>query len=680
MSRCKAVRQFPLIRRWLFLIPVTSLVLAGCRDDSLITEPDLAPDLSVVTDEAGVSQDDWIVVFRDDTFDPPGLARRLVAENGGTIRHTYTHALKGFAGSLPPQAIEGIRRNPQVAYVEPDGIATYADVGSWGLDRIDQRYLDLDGQFNSPWTGAGATAYILDTGIDFATYDGSYEFGNRLSSGWDFIQNDSDASDCQGHGTHVAGTVGSATYGVAKAVKLVSVRVLGCNGSGSWSQIIAGIDWVAADHHNPNSLNYLSPAVANMSIQGDFYRPVNDAITNAVAGGVTFAVAAGNYHKDACRYSPASTPTAITVGATTITDQRSYFSNYGACLDLFAPGSDILSTLMGGGVGLKSGTSMATPHVAGVAALWLQSNPAWSPDDVWTAIQEKSTPGVVFNPGTGSPNLLLYSGEIATGGDPPPENQAPTAAFDFTTDYLTVVFTDESSDSDGSVVDRDWDFGDGVSSSTRDPSHTYSAPGTYTVTLTVTDDDGASSDTQRPVTVSAPPENDPPTASFTYDCTELSCAFDASGSSDSDGSIQSYAWNFGDGHTDSGMTTSHTYAAGNTYTVTLSVTDDDQTTATTSHNVSVTAPPSDLQLLSAFTRGNNKVVLNWVPASMAVDIWRAAGTADPDPLSEDPVQTGVEGGSYTDTLPEKKPSGPYSYMVCEVGDPTNCSAAMVIVF
>jgi len=569
------------------------LVLAGCRDASLITEPDLAPDLSVVTDETGVSQDDWIVVFRDDTVDPPGLARRLVAENGGTIRHTYTHALRGFAGSLPPQAIDGIRRNPQVAYVEPDGIATIADVGSWGLDRIDQRTPNLDGEFDTPWTGAGVTAYILDTGIDFATYDGSYEFGGRLSSGWDFIQNDGDASDCQGHGTHVAGTVGSATYGVAKQVNLVSVRVLDCGGSGTWSQIIAGIDWVLEDHQNHESLYGPSPAVANMSIQGGLYQPVNDAVTTAVAGGVTFAVAAGNYHRDACRYSPASTPTAITVGATTITDQRSYFSNYGSCLDLFAPGSDILSTLMGGGVGLKSGTSMATPHVVGVAALWLQSNPAWSPDDVWTAMQEKGTPDVVINPGTGSPNLLLYSGEITTGGNPPVENQAPTA-------------------------------------------------------------------------------------SFTFGCTELTCTFDASGSSDSDGLILSYAWNFGDGQTDSGMTTSHTYAAGSTYTVTLTVTDDDLATATTSHNVSVTA--ADLQLLSAFIRGNNKVVLNWVPASMTVDIWRKAGTADPDPLTEDPVQTGATGGSYTDTLPEKKPAGPYRYMVCEAGDHTNCSAAMVIVF
>lgn len=406
-----------------WLLPAMVLAFAGCQDEVLVTEPEAEPQLSAMVQPGVVGQDDWIVVFKGEVPDAPGLAQRLVAENGGFIAHTYAHALKGFAGTLPPQAIEAIQRNPQVAFVERDGIMTASAVGSWGLDRIDERALTLDGVYAPPLIanhGAGVTVYVIDSGIDFVTYSGSYEFGDRLSSGYDFVNEDSDAQDCHGHGTHVAGTVGSQTYGVAKGADIVGVRVLGCTGSGSYSDVIAGINWVAA--------NRIDPAVANMSLGGGYSSSVNLAVSNAVGLGVTFAVSAGNENTDACTKSPASTPEAITVGSTTSSDARSSFSNYGSCVDLFAPGSAITSTIMDGGSASWSGTSMASPHVAGVAALLLAVNSGFGPAEVWAAMEDRTTRDVVSNPGPLSPNLLLYSGTdsgdpCATGGCPEVEVQ-----------------------------------------------------------------------------------------------------------------------------------------------------------------------------------------------------------------------------------------------------------------
>jgi subtilisin family serine protease len=299
-----------------------------------------------------------------------GDPRALAAAHGLTPTHIYRHALIGFAAELPPQAVAALAHNPNVVSIEADGIVRPADTqfgATWGLDRIDQRTLPLDGSYTYPNMGAGVTVYIIDTGIRTS----HQEFGGRASWGTDLTG--LGFEDCWGHGTHVSGTVGGSTYGVAKQVQLVAVRVFGCPGTeASVSTLIAAVDWVTA--------NAVRPAVANMSLSGNLSYAFNDAVTASIASGVSYAVAAGNFAFDACAYSPSSTPNAVTVGATDANDARAYFSNYGSCVDLHAPGVGIQSagSLCDDCMEVHDGTSMATPHVAGALALYLSANPAAS--------------------------------------------------------------------------------------------------------------------------------------------------------------------------------------------------------------------------------------------------------------------------------------------------------------
>ncbi len=333
-----------------------------------------------------------------------GLGAQVVAE--------YSAALRGFAASLPEQALNRLRTNPNIDYIEADqtvGLVATQSPATWGLDRVDQRALPLSNSYTYNFTGAGVKAYIIDTGIRFS----HTQFGGRATSGYDAIDGGS-ADDCNGHGTHVAGTVGSATYGIAKSVSLIGVRVLNCQGSGSNSQVISGIDWATSNHTAGQ------PAVANMSLGGGASTALDTAVVNSINDGITYALAAGNDNANACNGSPSRVAAAITVGSTTNTDARSSFSNYGTCLDIFAPGSNITSTWNTSDTATNtiSGTSMATPHVAGAAALVLSETPSASPQAVRDTLVARSTPGVVTNPGTGSPNRLLYT--LAGTAPPPP--------------------------------------------------------------------------------------------------------------------------------------------------------------------------------------------------------------------------------------------------------------------
>ena len=323
--------------------------------------------------------DSYIVVLKDSAVarDRVGdTAKRLSGRHGGAVARTYGAALRGFEVKVSASAAARIAADPAVAYVEQNHTVsisgTQTNPPSWGLDRIDQRNLPLDSSYTYPNTASNVHAYIIDTGIRFTHND----FGGRATSGYDAVDGGS-ADDCNGHGTHVAGTVGGSTYGVAKAVQLVAVRVLNCSGSGTNAGVIGGVDWVTA--------NAIKPAVANMSLGGGANTALDNAVRNSIASGVTYGLAAGNDSgANACNTSPARTTEAITVGATTNTDARSSFSNFGTCLDIFAPGSSITSAWYTSNTATNtiSGTSMATPHVVGAAALVASANPGWTPAQV----------------------------------------------------------------------------------------------------------------------------------------------------------------------------------------------------------------------------------------------------------------------------------------------------------
>ncbi len=357
---------------------------------------------------AAVEPGSYIVVLKDsESLRRDGVdatARSLQTRYGGAIGHTFRHALRGFELNVSEAAARRLAANPAVEYVQQNGIytitATQSPTPSWGLDRIDQRNLPLNNSYTYPTTAGGVRAYVIDTGVRFTHTD----FGGRAVTGFDAIDGGS-ADDGHGHGTHVAGTVGGTSYGVAKGVTLVGVRVLNNAGSGTTAQVVAGIDWVTGDH-DPGEL-----AAANMSLGGGIDTTIDNAVASSIADGVTYAVAAGNDNgANACNSSPARTPNAITVGSTTSTDARSSFSNIGTCLDIFAPGSSITSAWRTSDTATNtiSGTSMATPHVAGAAALVLAQNPTFTPQQVRDSLVNNATTGVISNPGTGSPNRLLF--------------------------------------------------------------------------------------------------------------------------------------------------------------------------------------------------------------------------------------------------------------------------------
>lgn len=353
----------------------------------------------------GIIKNQYIVILNKDVGPSNEFAQGIAKQHGGKILQTYDTVLKGFAIYLPDVAgtafVEAMKKNPKVVSVENDTVmkidATTQSNPDWGLDRIDQKTLPLNSAYSYLQTGSGTTAYIVDTGI-LSTHQ---QFSGRVLSGYTAISDGNGTSDCNGHGTHVAGTVGGSTYGVAKNISLVPIRILGCDGSGASSNVIAGLDWILK--------NGKKPAVVNMSLGGGASTSLDSAVENLFNNGYVMVAAAGNSNTDACNSSPARVSKAITVAATDSTDTRASYSNYGSCVDIFAPGSQINSAWIGSNTATKvlNGTSMATPHVAGVVAEMLQSTPTATPQTISTNLLNQASSNVVKNP-SGSPNRLLY--------------------------------------------------------------------------------------------------------------------------------------------------------------------------------------------------------------------------------------------------------------------------------
>ncbi|GGK30281.1 hypothetical protein GCM10010124_23790 [Pilimelia terevasa] len=403
----------PRTRRILSALAAAALAAAALTTPALTTPAHAATGGTFVATGDHLIAGDYVVALDDAAArraPVPATAARLAAEFGGTVGFTYEHGLRGFQFRGDAAAARRLAARPGVRYVAQSHLMRAAGGGSqsspvWGLDRTDQRKLPLDKKYSYPTDGTGVTAYIVDTGIHFT----HTEFGGRAVKGLDVITEGGDAKDCHSHGTHVAGTVGGKTYGIAKNVKLVAVRVLDCNGSGPDAGVAKAIDWITA--------NATGPSVVNMSIGGDPFAPIDDAMTAAMAKGVHFAVAAGNGDaagrpQDACNYTPARVGGAVTVAASDTRDRSASFTNYGKCVDIYGPGVGVKSAThtSNTATGTKDGTSMATPHVAGVMAAMLEKEPTLTPQQLHDAVAAAATPGVITGAGSNTPNKLLYLG------------------------------------------------------------------------------------------------------------------------------------------------------------------------------------------------------------------------------------------------------------------------------
>ena len=376
----------------------------------------LKDDVALLADEASTMSGQSAPMVRD-------MARQMGSEYRMRVTHSYQNVLRGFVVRADDRQLARLMMDDRIAYIEEDGVVSIdatQNNATWGLDRTDQRDRPLNGTYVYNTTASNVYTYIIDTGVRSTHND----FGGRVSGGYTAISDGTGPNDCNGHGTHVAGTVAGSTWGIAKGARIVPIRVLGCNGSGTNSGVVAGMDWVASNH--------VKPAVANMSLGGGASTATDSAVTRMRNAGVTVVVAAGNDNSNACNYSPARSGSAITVGSTASNDSRSSFSNFGTCVDIFAPGSSITSawSTSNSATNSISGTSMAAPHVAGVAALYLADNPSASPAQVESAVYNNASTNKLSGIGSGSPNLLAYSIFGGGGGNPDPDPEPTPGELD----------------------------------------------------------------------------------------------------------------------------------------------------------------------------------------------------------------------------------------------------------
>ena len=612
------------------------------------------------------------------------LSEKIAQMPNARLNRKYNKVLTGFAAELTQEQVKTLRKDPRIKSIVQDSYVylfndpVTQEFPTWGLDRTNQRDSQLDRIYSYTATGTGINVYILDSGIRYS----HQEFGGRAKLGYDFTLEDDPANtdpnqqpgeDCMGHGTHVAGTVGGKVYGVAKDVNLISVRVFGCERKETpQSRVLAAVEWITT--------NAVHPAIVNMSLG---YESDSDVITTAVQNsiqtGIHYSIAAGNSNNNACLITPARTSEAITVGATEIGDKRAFFSSFGDCVDLYAPGYRVTSAshLDDNATVVYSGTSMAAPHVAGVVALYLQNYPEATPATVHSAIVDNSTPQAVSEVPEGNNNFIYSLWEPAT--TTPPLLKI-TATGNKLKGKQVIDLTWESLPNDNVKIFRDGQLiAEGVFNGYyRDNTEISGNDATYVHYVCQTAPFYQELCSSEVTTIfgnggtTTEPTNSPPTAGFIYTTDLLNVQYTDT-STDSDGSLVAWSWNFGDGYTSTEKNPYHSYSAAGAYTVTLTVTDDAGATANSSQNISVKTEESStgaivLTATGYKEQGKWRADLSWTPAgtSAKVDVYRNGSF----------LRSVENTGSYKDVT-NLKGGGTLTYKICEAGT-TTCSNEVTV--